>query len=95
MPAHLKSWFDIVITDPRFSPAVKSLDGRPVTLLVVRAVRTRHVVWLVLAILAHAAVDSGALVLMRVTHSNIAAVEGTLTVAAVAALAYVRAERRA
>jgi FMN-dependent NADH-azoreductase len=36
VPAHLKSWFDVVITDPRFSPAVKSLDGRPVTLLVVR-----------------------------------------------------------
>lgn len=36
VPAHLKTWFDVVITDPRFSPAVKTLDGRPVTLLVVR-----------------------------------------------------------
>ncbi len=36
VPAHLKSWIDIVVTDPRFSPAVKTLDGRPVTLLVVR-----------------------------------------------------------
>ncbi len=28
VPAHLKSWMDVVITDPRFSPAVKALDGR-------------------------------------------------------------------
>jgi len=36
VPAHLKSWMDVVITDPRFGPGAKPLDGRPVTLLVVR-----------------------------------------------------------
>jgi FMN-dependent NADH-azoreductase len=36
VPAHLKSWIDVVVTDPRFSPASKALDGRPVALVVVR-----------------------------------------------------------
>lgn len=63
------------------------------TLLVVRAVRSGKLLWLGLAILAHAAVDSGAVLLMRLTHSNVLAIEGALTFAALAALAFVRAER--
>jgi uncharacterized membrane protein YhfC len=65
------------------------------TLLVVRAVRTGRMGWLMLAVLAHATVDSGAVVLMRVTHSNVLAIEGVLTAAALGALAFVRAERPA
>lgn len=36
VPAHLKAWMDVVITDPRFSPAGRPLAGRPVTLVMVR-----------------------------------------------------------
>src|SRR5205823_1504884 len=36
VPAHLKSWIDLLITDPRFGPGTKPLEGKHVTLLVVR-----------------------------------------------------------
>ena len=36
VPAHLKAWMDVVITDPRFSPAAQPLAGRPLTLVMVR-----------------------------------------------------------
>ncbi len=36
VPAHLKAWLDLVITDPRFSPAGRPLAGRSVILVLVR-----------------------------------------------------------
>jgi len=36
VPAHLKSWIDLVITDPRCGPGNRPLAGRPVILVVVR-----------------------------------------------------------
>jgi FMN-dependent NADH-azoreductase len=33
---HLKSWIDLLITDPRFAPGTRPLDGRPVALVVSR-----------------------------------------------------------
>ncbi|HEY0813510.1 MAG TPA: NAD(P)H-dependent oxidoreductase [Pseudonocardia sp.] len=36
VPAHLKSWMDLIITDPRFGPGTTPLEGKHVTLLVVR-----------------------------------------------------------
>ncbi len=36
VPAHLKAWLDLVITDPRFSPAGRPLEGRSVILVLVR-----------------------------------------------------------
>lgn len=36
IPAHLKAWLDLVITDPRFSPAGRPLEGRRVILVLAR-----------------------------------------------------------
>jgi len=36
LPAHLKAWIDLVITDPRFGPGNRPLTGRPVILVAVR-----------------------------------------------------------
>lgn len=36
VPAHLKAWIDLVITDPRFGPGNQPLTGRPVILVAVR-----------------------------------------------------------
>ncbi|GAA3226539.1 NAD(P)H-dependent oxidoreductase [Pseudonocardia petroleophila] len=36
VPAHLKAWIDLLITDPRFAPGASPLAGRPVTLVVAR-----------------------------------------------------------
>lgn len=36
VPAHLKGWIDLLITDPRFAPGTSPLAGRPVTLVVAR-----------------------------------------------------------
>lgn len=36
VPAHLKAWIDLLITDPRFAPGTSPLAGRPVTLVVAR-----------------------------------------------------------
>ena len=36
VPAHLKAWIDLVITDPRFGPGNRPLAGRPVILVAVR-----------------------------------------------------------
>lgn len=36
VPAHLKAWIDLLITDPRFGPGTSPLAGRPVTLVVAR-----------------------------------------------------------
>ena len=33
VPAHLKAWIDLVITDPRFGPGNRPLAGRPVILV--------------------------------------------------------------
>jgi len=33
---HLKTWIDLIITDPRFSPGTVPLAGRPLTLVVAR-----------------------------------------------------------
>lgn len=35
VPAHLKAWIDLVITDPRFGPGSRPLAGRPVVLVAV------------------------------------------------------------
>ncbi len=36
VPHHLKAWIDLLITDPRFAPGTRPLEGRPVTLVVAR-----------------------------------------------------------
>jgi FMN-dependent NADH-azoreductase len=36
VPAHVKAWIDLVITDPRFGPGQQPLAGRPVILVAVR-----------------------------------------------------------
>ncbi|MBW0092334.1 NAD(P)H-dependent oxidoreductase [Pseudonocardia sp. KRD-184] len=36
VPAHLKAWIDLLITDPRFGPGTSPLAGRPVTLVIAR-----------------------------------------------------------
>jgi FMN-dependent NADH-azoreductase len=36
VPAHLKAWMDLVITDARFNPRSRPLEGRPVVLVVAR-----------------------------------------------------------
>lgn len=36
VPQHLKTWIDVVITDPRFGPGTGPLAGRPVTLVIAR-----------------------------------------------------------
>ena len=36
VPQHLKTWIDLVITDPRFGPGSAPLAGRPLTLVVAR-----------------------------------------------------------
>jgi FMN-dependent NADH-azoreductase len=36
VPAHLKAWMDLVITDPRFSPRNRPLEGKSVILVAVR-----------------------------------------------------------
>jgi FMN-dependent NADH-azoreductase len=36
VPAHLKGWIDLLITDPRFAPGTSPLAGRPVTLVIAR-----------------------------------------------------------
>lgn len=33
---HLKTWIDLLITDPRFAPGTRPLAGRPLTLVVAR-----------------------------------------------------------
>jgi FMN-dependent NADH-azoreductase len=33
---HLKTWFDVVVTDPRFSPRASTIAGRPAVLVVAR-----------------------------------------------------------
>jgi FMN-dependent NADH-azoreductase len=33
---HLKTWFDIVVTDPRFSPRAATIAGRPAVLVMAR-----------------------------------------------------------
>jgi FMN-dependent NADH-azoreductase len=33
---HLKTWFDIVVTDPRFSPRARTIAGRPAVLVLAR-----------------------------------------------------------
>lgn len=64
-------------------------------LMVVRAVRTGRWGWLVLAIGVHAAVDSGAVALMRATGQNVLLVEGALTVVGAACAAFILRELRA
>jgi FMN-dependent NADH-azoreductase len=36
VPAHVKAWIDLVITDPRFGPGSVPLAGKPVVLVAVR-----------------------------------------------------------
>ena len=36
VPAHLKTWIDLLITDPRLGPGTAALTGRPLTLVVAR-----------------------------------------------------------
>src|SRR4051794_37445323 len=36
VPAHVKAWIDLVITDPRFGPGHRPLDGKAVVLVAVR-----------------------------------------------------------
>ncbi|MCW0213733.1 MAG: NAD(P)H-dependent oxidoreductase [Pseudonocardia sp.] len=36
VPAQIKNWIDLVITDPRFGPGATPLAGKPVTLVVAR-----------------------------------------------------------
>ena len=36
VPAHVKAWIDLVITDPRFAPGNLPLAGKPVVLVAVR-----------------------------------------------------------
>ncbi|MBW0114916.1 FMN-dependent NADH-azoreductase [Pseudonocardia abyssalis] len=36
VPAHLKAWIDLLITDARFGPGTSPLAGRPVTLVIAR-----------------------------------------------------------
>jgi FMN-dependent NADH-azoreductase len=36
LPAHLKAWIDLLITDPRFAPGSTPLAGRRVTLVIAR-----------------------------------------------------------
>ena len=36
VPAHLKAWIDLVVTDARFAPGTAPLAGRPLTLVVAR-----------------------------------------------------------
>ena len=36
VPAHVKAWIDLVITDPRFAPGNRPLDGKAVVLVAVR-----------------------------------------------------------
>jgi FMN-dependent NADH-azoreductase len=36
VPAHVKAWIDLVITDPRFGPGNRPLEGKAVVLVAVR-----------------------------------------------------------
>jgi FMN-dependent NADH-azoreductase len=36
VPAHVKAWIDLVITDPRFAPGNRPLEGKAVVLVAVR-----------------------------------------------------------